>query len=322
MLDLITNQENDALTGLIEDVPVYAPEFSQIPVERKPGVTYRIVKRTALPPSGWRQVNQGIGTSKSSYKQEVKEMFPIDCIINVDELIVKGDDESAGGDILTKEAQGALQSVILSIGSQTWYGTSNDANGFQGVRSQVVANLGAGGSTNTTSAYLVWLHPWGLNYPVGMKGEVAMKPWSIQQIVTSVPGTTGSSNIFAYVSNINFFIGLTVGSNYSCFAVTGLSAPGSLTYALTDRLGYQLLSYVPMTRRQGLCWFMNRNSHFQLQQSRMTTFVAGGLSTGGSNQGSLQSIDANGRPGIAPPPETLAGYPIVVTDSISSIESN
>lgn len=308
MLDLITNQENDALTGLIEDVPIYAPEFSQIPVEVKPGVTYRIVKRTALPPSGFRQINQGIGTSKSSYKQEVKEMFFADTIINVDEAIVKGDDESAGGDILTKEAHGALQSVIITLGAQTWYGTSNDANGFTGIRSQVTASIAAGGTTNTTSVYLLWLHPWGVNFPLGRKGQVAMKPWNIQQIVTSNPGTTGSSNIFAYVSNISFFIGLTVGSNYSIFAITGLSAPSASTYVMTDALGAQLLSYVPMTRRQGLVWFMNRNAHFQLQKSR----TAIGYFPGGPT----------GAPAWSPPPDSCQGYPIVVTDSVTNIESN
>jgi hypothetical protein len=319
-LDLITNQGNDMLTGLIEDVPVYAPEFAQIPVTVKDGITYKIVKRLALPQAGWRQINQGIGTVKSTYKQEVKEMFPLDCIINVDELIVQGDDESAGGDILTKEAQGALQSAILTIGAQTWYGTSNDANGFQGVRAQLTNNVGAGGSTNTTSAYLIWLHPWGCNYPIGRKGQISMKPWNIQQIVTVNPGTSGASNIMAYVSNISSFIGFTVGSNYSCYAVTGLSGPGANTYMLTDKLMGQLLSYVPMTRRQGLVWFMNRNAHWQLQQSRMTIYNANLYGTVAGY--SYQAAGASGAPAVAPPPDSALGYPIVVTDSISNTESN
>lgn len=303
LLDLISNQENDPLTGLIEDVTTYAPEFSQIPVSVKEGITYRIVKRTFLPPSGFRQVNQGIGVSKSSYKQEVKEMFPIDCIINVDELIVKGDDESTG-DILTKEAQGALQSVIITLGAQVWYGTSNDANGYDGLRSQLTNNVTAGGTTNSSSAYLVWLHPWGVNFPVGRRGEIAMKPWNIQQIVVSNSGTTGSSNIMAYVSNINCFIGLTVGSNYSVFAVTGIDP----THALTDALGTKLLSLVPLNRRQGLCWFMNRFSQWTLQNSRSAI--------------QYQPADGSGRPAYSPPPDSLGGYPIVLTDSITNTENN
>lgn len=327
LLDLISNQENDPLTGLVEDVPTYAPEFSQIPVTVKSGITYRIVKRTALPPSGFRQVNQGIGTSKSTYKQEVKEMFPLDVIITVDELIVKGDDESAG-DILTHEAQGALQSAILTIGAQTWYGTSNDANGFDGIRSQITNNIAASSGTGaiSTSAYALWLHPWGVNYPVGNKGQVAMKPWNTQLIPASntvtVGTTTGSTAYFnAYYSNINAYIGLAVASNYSVFAVTGVQWGNgtSTVYPLTDRLASQLLSLIPLNRRQGLCWFMNRTAHWLLWQSRSTVNVG----TAGANAGyGLQPANAAGTPQFAPPPESLCGYPIVLTDSISNTESN
>jgi len=324
LLDLITNQDNDPLTGLIEDVPTYAPEFSQIPVTIKPGITYKILKRTALPPSGFRAFNQGIGTSKSSYKQEVKEMFPLDVQIFVDEQIVQSDDESAG-DILTHEAQGALQSAIITLGAQTYYGTSNDVNGFDGVRAQTTNNIGAGGTTNSTSAYALWLHPWGVNYPVGLKGSVAMKPWAQQFIASSntvttagVAGSTGHYN--AYVSNISARIGLTVGSNYSVFAVTGIQYGNGTTtfYPLTDRLASQLLSLIPLNRRQGLCWFMNRQTHWTLWQSRSTVNVGAnaGLSYG------LQPSDGSGRPQFAPPPESLCGYPIVLTDSIQNTESN
>ena len=316
LLDLVTQQGNDALTGLIEDVMIYAPEFAQFPVIRKSGTSYKIVSRNQLPQSGFRQVNQGIGTSKSGYKQQVKEMFPVDVIINVDELIVKGDDESAGGDILTKEAQGALQSVINTLGTQIWYGTTSpgDPNGFSGLRAQCTNSIGAGGTSNTTSAYLVWLHPWGVNLPVGNKGEIAMIPWFKQQVVVTNPGTTGTSNLMAWVSNINCFIGLTVGSDYSVFAITGLSQPGTLTYPLTDKLGSQLISYIPMMRRQGLMWFMNRNALYQLQQSRSTIAVSGG--------GSYWPAGAGGGPAWSPTPDNLGGYPIVVTDSIINTESN
>lgn len=324
LLDLITNQDNDPLTGLIEDVPTYAPEFSQIPVTIKPGVTYKILKRTALPPSGFRQFNQGIGTSKSSYKQEVKEMFPLDVLITVDEQIVQSDDESAG-DILTHEAQGALQSAIITLGAQTWYGTSNDVNGFDGIRAQVTNNIGAGGTTSTTSAYALWLHPWGVNYPVGLKGQVAMKPWTTQYIpatnTVTIGTATGQTALYnAYCSNIACRIGLAVGSNYSAFAVTGLQYGNGTTtfYPLTDKLASQLLSLIPLNRRQGLCWFMNRQAHWFLWQSRSTV----NTNTNGSLSYGLQPADGSGRPQFAPPPETLCGYPIVLTDSIQNTESN
>jgi hypothetical protein len=247
-------------------------------------------------------------------------MYPLDVIINVDEMIWKGDDESVG-DVLTKEAQGALQSVIITLGAQFYYGTSNDPNGFSGIRSQISNTVGAGGSTNTTSCYACWLHPWGVHFPIGRKGEIAMPPFTRQQIVVSNPGTTGSSNLFAWVSNISCFIGLTVGSNYSVWNIGGIStavSSGVYTQALTDRLAASLLALIPLNRRQGLVWFMNRNSHFTLQQSR-TTIQAG---SGGGTTGSYQPADGGGRPAWPAPPDMMLGYPIIVTDSITNSESN
>lgn len=318
LLDLVTLQGNDPLTGLIEDVTTYAPEFSQVPVQVKSGITYKIAKRTVLPPSGFRQVNQGIGTSKSAYKQEVKEMYPLDVIINVDEMIWKGDDESVG-DVLTKEAQGALQSVIITLGAQFYYGTSNDPNGFSGIRAQISNTVQAGGTTGSTSCYAAWLHPWGVNFPIGRKGEIAMPPFNRQQIAVTNPGASTTSNFFAWVSNISAFIGLTVGSNYSVWNVGGITTvnatAGIYTQALTDRLAASLLALIPLNRRQGLVWFMNRNSHFLLQQSRTTIQATAGA-------GSYQVAGPGGTPAWPAPPDMMLGFPIIVTDSITNSESN
>jgi hypothetical protein len=124
----------------------------------------------------------------------------------------------------------------------------------------------------------------------------------------------------AYQTNLSCWIGLTVGSNYSVYGVTGLSGPGVTTYTLTDRLGIQLVSYVPLTRRQGLMWFMNRNAHAQLVQSRMTVNVSGAYN--GGLPFSTQKIESGADAGVYPDGGMLAGYPICVTDSVSNTETN
>lgn len=312
LIDLISLQGNDALTGLVEDVVTYAPEFSQIPVTIKDGTSYTIVKRTALPSAAFRPVNQGNTASSSTFKKEVKEMFFLDCPLTVDEAVVQGDDESAG-DVLTLEARGMLQSAIIYIGAQTWYGLSNDTYGFHGIRDQVAAGVAAGGSTNTSSAYLLWLDKQGVNYPVGKKGTVALNPWMRQQVVS------GSGVNFSYVTNLSAWIGLTVGSNYSTFAITGLTPGNITTQSLTDKLGAQLMASVPLYRRDGLCWFVNRQVKYQLQQSRMTINPGSG---GNFSYYPVAPEGPNGIAGIMPPTDILAGYPIVETDSITNTESN
>jgi len=307
LLDLVTLQRNDVLTGLVEDVTTYAPEFSVVPVVRRPGTYYEIVKRTALPTVGFRAVNNGTASAKSSFKKETKEMFFLDVLINVDEAIYKGDDRSTG-DILSHEAQGALQNAVISIGAQFYYGTSNAAFGFGGLRSQLSGSVQAGGSTNSTSAYLVWFNPWGVCFDVGNDGEIAMPPFMRQQVTASSITAGATGNLFAWVSNISCFIGLSVKSNYSVWAVTGISGSGA-TNKWTDALAAQLIALIPLNRRQGLCWFANRQAVYTLQAQRTVTLY-----------GTDKLIPDQGV--VAPQPTSCMGFPIVQSDSLTNTESD
>jgi hypothetical protein len=53
---------------------------------------------------------------------------------------------------------------------------------------------------------------------------------------------------------------------------------------------------------------MNKTGHFSLQLSRSSV--------------GQQVAGSGGQPSWAPPPETLAGYPIVVSESIVNTETN
>jgi hypothetical protein len=309
LFDLVTLQRNDVITGLVEDVTTYAPEFSQFPVTRRPGTYYEIASRTALPASQFRAVNNGVTASKSAFKKTLKEMFFIDTIINVDEAIYKGDDRSTG-DILSHESQGALQSTIITVGSQIWYGTANSQYGFGGIRSQLSGSVQAGGTTNSTSAYLLWFNEWGVGLDVGNDGEIAMPPFMRQQIsATDVGPSTGSGKLFAWVSNISCWIGLSVKSAYSVWAITGITQSSSTQY-WTDTLSQQLLALIPLNRRNGLVWWANRLALSTLQRSRTVTLF-------GQGTGPLPNQAT-----IAATPTDCAGFSIVVTDSITNTESN
>lgn len=314
LYDLFTLQRNDPYTGLIEDVTTLAPEFNTFTAVPRAGTFYEIASRTELPTSQFRNVNAGVTPSKSKYKKQRKEMFLVDASINMDEAIVKGDDASLGS-IWMNEAAGAARSASILIGTQTWYGTSADANGFAGIRAQLSGNIGAGGSTNSTSAYLVWMDPKeGVRYDVGKDGQFSISAPMRQQVVDPNDST---KNYFAWVGNLNAFVGLNVGSDKSTWAVTGIDttiASEVYTRAITDRLAAKLVSNIPMARRNNLRWFMNRTSQFLLQQSR-TTIIAG---TGAS----YVAAGSSGAPAWAPIPDSLAGYPITYTDSITDTESN
>lgn len=300
MLDIAARTNNDQVVGLIEDVTTYSPEFRTFPVRPIAGVTYLVGRRTALPSSGFRSANEGIAAGDSTFVQELKQCYFLDAQMKVDEAIVQADDRSLG-DILAQEGAGALESAIQTLGSQTYYGTSANAKGFAGLASQIaVDTVYAGGTTSTTSAYLVDLSVKGVHFVIGNQGMIAMPDWAKQQV------TDGSSNPYmAWVSNLSAWIGLQVGSAYSVYRVRGIS----VTHKLTDALGAQCVSNVPISRRNSgnLRWLMNSTAAYSLQLSRS---AVGQVDAG-----------ATGLPAFAPMPTELSGIPIILTDSLVNTET-
>lgn len=297
LLDLAALNGSDQVVGLIEDVTTYAPEFMTVPAMRKPGTTYKVSRRTALPTAAFRDVNASGTVTKSTYVQEVKEMYFLDVPLQADEAVVKADPRELG-EYLALEARGALEAATNHLGSQFYYGTTNDAKGFTGLLAQSVGKWPTGGTSNSTSAYLVWLNTQGVSFVVGNDGEISMAPWMKQAIISS------TSQKMAWVSNLSSFIGLQVGSASAVWRVSGITAAAPLT----DARGNGLISKVPLARRNGLRWFMNRTAAYTLQQSR-TGILYNPAGSGGS-------------PAYAPTPTELAGVPITITDSLVDTETN
>ena len=265
-----------------------------------PGTSYKLTRRTALPTAQFRNANDAVAATKSTYVQDLKEMYFLDVQLEVDEAIVKGDSREIG-DILTDEAAGALESAFNLLGSQFYYGTSADAKGFAGLSSQLSEDaVYAGGTTSTTSACLVDISLQGVHFVVGRDGEIAMPAWMKQKV---------AAGNMAHVSNISSYIGLNVGHSNAVWRVRGIDSSAAMTNKLTDAKGAQLLSRVPtrITNKGTLRWFMNRNAAYSLQLSRSAV----GQVDGG----------AKGLPAFAPMPTELQGIPIVLTDSLAHTET-
>ena len=306
LMDIAARTGSDQVVGLIEDVSTYAPEFSILPAMTKRGTTYLVTRRTALPTSAFRTANESITIGKSMYQQDMKQMFFVDCQLQVDEAIVKADDGTIG-DLLSQEASGALESVIQRLGSQVYYGTSADSKGFAGLQTQSVGKWPTGGTTTSTSAMLVWTGRQGVSFVVGNDGDISMPPWTKQAI------TSTTSQKMAWVSNLSSYIGLQVGSASSVWRVSGITVAAPLT----DARGAGLLSKVPLNRRNGLRWFMNRTAAYTLQKSRASSgFVA--ATSGGSPTTELPGPAA----AFADLPSQLCGIPITITDSLVDTETN
>ena len=300
LLDLAQRTGSDATIGLIEDVVTYSPEFELFPVRPIPGISYMLTRRIGLPPSGFRDVNGGVNSGKSQYVQETKQMYFLDAHLEVDEAIVKGDPRQIG-DVLTDEATGILESTVLTIGSQVWYGTAASAKGFTGLDQQIADDtVYAGGTANTCSAYLVNLDLKGVHLDVGNDGDISLPEWKKQQL-TKEDGT----KFMGYVTNLSSYLGLAVASQYSVYRVRGIDA----THPLTDQLAAKVLANIPQRamRRGNWRWFMNTAARWTLQNSRTAIGQVGAGPGGGA--------------AWAPAPTELAGIPITVTDSLLSTET-
>jgi hypothetical protein len=314
LYDLAVLNRADEYTGLIEDVTTLAPEFSIFAAHPRKGTYYETVKRTTLPTAQFRKVNAGVTPSKSTYKKEVKEMFLVDVQLQMDEAIWKADPGNVGS-LWQLEAAGAIRASSILIGQQTWYGTSADASGFTGARGQLAYTVAAGGTSNSTSAYLCWMDAKeGCRYDVGMDGAFSITPPRVQTLAD--PNTAG--NVFtAYVGNLNAWVGYNQMSNLASWAVTGITA--TLNQWLSDSYAATLVAQIPVARRSNLRWFINRTAESTLQRARSTVNIGILAST---PTASYQPADAAGRPAFSPLPNQLAGYPITLTDSILNTETN
>jgi hypothetical protein len=142
---------------------------------------------------------------------------------------------------------------------------------------------------------------------VGNDGEISLPAWMRQAI-----NPTSTTQRMAWVTNLASYIGLQVGSSSAVWRVSGIDA----TNKLTDARGAGLMSKVPINRRSGLRWFMNRTAAYTLQYSRaIPGFIS--ATSGGSPTVGLGQITP-----FSEMPTQLAGVPITVTDSLVDTETN
>jgi hypothetical protein len=342
LLDITKRKGNDQAVGLLEDTITYAPELATLMGRVIPGTQYKTVHRV-LPTVSFRKANDGSDTVKGRYRQQLQECFIIDGQIQADKAVI---DAEAGGNgpesdvsgttagLLADEAQGVIMAEYITLGAQMYYGITNDANGFVGIRS-LLASLnttktldassgspivvGAGGTTSSvqSSAYLVWENIKGTHWIFGNNSGLTMLPeWRIQQV-----SGANSKPMTAYVNNVQGWIGLAINHPLSIARIANINLATD-NKPLTDKLVAQLLSLLPLQMQAevianmnlgapskwgpGLKLFMNPLTGYGLQQSR--TQVTG-----------VNAIDAAAPfPSL---PTSSNGVPIVYTDSIINTEA-
>lgn len=296
LLDIAKANGTDAAVGLIEEVVTYAPEVALGSARTIRGMNYRTLVRTALPGVAFRNANEGAALTKSTWENRLIECFTLNPRWECDKAVADRYEDGAPA-FIALEASAIMKSSMITLGSQFYYGVSNDAKGFPGLVAAYDSTnmeIDAGGTTATTgsSVWAVTFGPQAVQWVYGSGGMLAMSDLSEQRVLDA------SNNPYtAYCQELLAYPGLQVGNKYAIGRIRDLTADSGK--GLTDALVAQLLEKFPVGFKPDYL-FMNRRSLRQLQSSRTAT-------------------NPTGAP--APFPSESFGIPIVVTDSITSTEA-
>lgn len=308
LLDIAKRNAGDAIVGLIEENLTYAPEAQTFPARTIKGTSYKTLIRTDGPGISFRNANEGVAATKSTYKNMLVECFILDGRIEVDKAVVDAAEDGAA-QVLADEASGRMKKVLIGLGSQVWYGVSADAKGFAGCQATVDSSMvqDAGGTTADTgsSVYGVTFGPKDCQFVFGNSTPLRLPEWRLE----SVTDSGGTNKFTGYVSSIEGWVGFQIGNKYSISRLQDCTEAEAAARVSDTWLG-RLLAKYPVGHRPDV-WFMNRRSAEQLQRSRTVTSVTVGPG----------AKSAKGTEIWAPWPTESHGIPVIVTDSIVSTEA-
>lgn len=301
LLDIAKRNGSDLLVGLIDETTKLIPEVSGINMDgtRLPNVgsartikgqQYKTLIRTGLPTAGFRDVNEGVTPSKSTYENRLVETFVLNPRWECDKAAA---DQSEDGPeaYLADEATAVMTAAMQALGTQFFYGrTTGDAKGHPGLIDAVqsaytIDRTGTGSACG--SVYAVKFGPKDVTWVYGQEGQMSMADVRIETLLDS-----NSKKFTGYVQELLAYVGVQVGSLFSVGRVKNVSAASPLT----DAYIYKLLA--AMKVRPDVL-FMNKTLLEQLRSSRTAT-------------------NATGAP--APRPTEVDGIPIAPTESLTFTE--
>ncbi len=310
LLDIAKLRYNDKVVGLIEENLASAPEVANFPMRTIKGTSFLTVKRTNFPTTGFRTANSGITKSKSEFAQALVQCFIFGGAIEIDKAVADANEDGPAAFEMT-EASGVMKSALINLGKQVWYGVTNDALGFPGIKaitpkdaSVSPAIIDAAGTTATTasSLYAVKYGEQNAQLILGENGRLELPPFQDQALYDSLgkmyPGR---------VSNLSAWTGLAVNNKNCVGRICNLTEDSGK--GLTDAQIAKLLALFPVGFVPD-AFYCSRRSRRQLQVSRTVVLNAQGSSR---VSGAVENV--------APVPTEAFGIPIIATDSILNTDA-
>jgi hypothetical protein len=307
LLDVAKMNGNDKTVGLIEENVSFAPELSVFPVLQKKGTSYTTYKRTGLPTVGFRDANSGVTATKSTFAKQLHQMYILAGRVEVDKAVGTAFEDGLSAYEMI-ETNGVAKATLMELGQQIWYGVSNEAKGFPGLKSLLPKGgditVDATGSTATTasSLYAVKFGAQDATLVVGNGTTLDLSEFRDESLADA-----DGKKFAGRVADLTAWVGLQVGNANCIGRILNLTADSGK--GLTDALILQLLEKFPIGYRPDAL-FVSRRSLGQLQRSRSVTIMTG---AGGKPNGAVENV--------APTPTEAFGIPIIVTDSISNTDA-
>ena len=154
--ELVTGKGWDASQGIIEEVSKLVPELNFFDARTISGTTFKGLKLTSDPATGFRAIGNGIDASDEGYSLATYELAYLAGLVKRDKAAFEAD--PTGRDAaLARAATAVVRSGMKTLAAAIWYGDSTSK--FSGVSALVKPALvkDAGGTTASaqTSVYLV-----------------------------------------------------------------------------------------------------------------------------------------------------------------------
>lgn len=305
LLDIAKRNGSDAVAGLIDETIQVHPELLFVPARTIKGLNYKTRVRTALPTAGFRDANEGVASTKSTWENRLVETFILNPRWECDKAIADRSEDGPEAAIYD-EATGQLEAGMQQVCKNFYYGTNTtyggSAKGHPGlIDSYDSTNMvvDAGGTTATTGSSC-WAIKFGrkdVTWVWGENGALEMADPRLESVLDA------NSNPFtAYVQELLAYPGLQVGSIYSVARIKKLTADSGK--GLTDALIASMMAKFPTGMEPDII-LCSRRSKAQLQASRTAYNPTG--------------AEAEWPKTI----ETMSGrmIPIRATDAISDVEA-
>lgn len=306
-IDLIKLNAADDLAGLIEENQNAAPELKLAPAFTIKGTSFVTCIRKTYPEGGFKPLGGGVALGSSDFENKTVNVFNYANPMQEKKDRAQGYRRGAAA-WLALASSGAMNGAALLLGRAFYYGArafGGGADAHPGLIDLYDVTNKTVDATGTTAATgsSAWFIKWGsqddgnISYVFGNDRTLTMREWLLQQIQTN-PGETPAKYADAYTNELSCAPGIQLNNIHAACRIKKLTEDSGK--GLTDTLGYQAIAKFPVGFKPDVC-LVTRRSVLQLRTSRAAT------------TGVL--------PDAVPWPTSIAGVPIVETDSISNTEA-